>query len=261
MSLCRSIAALVLLAAPTESIAGTTCEPTPQGDLCVSQVDFMQFAEQAYMSQLQSQWCWAASISMVFAFHDHLVSQARIVSDVYGAPENIPAQTGIVIANELNRCWADDYGATFQSQLTGAYDFDAGVNALTNAMIVGELDQDRPLVIGNRTHAMVLTAVQYYPTPGQPNIVAGGVFDPWPGIGARGLTTAELYPMHVGGDLRFLATVSVTDAQCVPPPPGPSPGFDDGGCGGAQVTPRASLTTSGFVVLAVLLVLRRRPRR
>jgi hypothetical protein len=55
------------------------------------------------------------------------------------------------------------------------------------------------------------TAIQYFATPYGPQIVSIGVFDPWPGTGARGLTPAEMMPAHMGGSLRFLATVRVTD--------------------------------------------------
>lgn len=180
------------------------------------------------MSQASSQWCWAASISMVFAFYGHPVSQSRIVTEVYGAPANIPAQAGIVIANELNRAWVDDRGEAFTARLTGAYDAQAGVNTLTNTSIINELDQNHPMVIGARTHAMVLTAIQYYVTPQGPNVVAAGVFDPWPGIGARGLALDELYKQASGGSLLFAATVRITDTEEEPSTPqGPTPSTPD----------------------------------
>lgn len=249
------IIAVCTLATERDAKAYTTCEQTPQGELCISQVDFTGFAQEAYMSQLQSQWCWAASISMVFAHHGYQVSQQRIVTDVYGSPENLPAMAGIVIANQLNRCWVDDFGDSFQSTVTGAYDADYGVYALTNQQIVYELDQDRPMVIGARTHAMVLTAVQYYRTPQGPNIVAAGVFDPWPGVGARALATDELYPVHLGGSLRFLATVSVSDytGEC---PIAPPPEYPDGGC-----TASGRHAPTGFVLLLLTAVWTLRRRR
>ena len=42
-----------------------------------------------FASQQASQWCWAASISNLFAYHGHDVSQARIVSEVYGSVANM----------------------------------------------------------------------------------------------------------------------------------------------------------------------------
>ena len=233
--------------------ATTSCQPTPQGELCVSEVDFARFAQEAYQPQYQTQWCWAASISMVFAYHGHPVAQPRIVSEVYGQPVNMPAQAGIVMAQQLNRTWVDDRGASFAAQVTGAYDWDAGVNVISNQQLVAELERGHPLVIGNRSHAMVLTAVQYFKTPYGPNIVAAGVFDPWPGIGPRALTPDELYPIHLGGSLRFLASVRISDAQSRPrPPPPPPPPYEDGGC--LSTSHQAGNPAGGLLLLLVAMV-------
>lgn len=202
--------------------AATTCQPTPQGALCTSQVDFLQFAETAFMTQEASQWCWAASLSMVFSYYQHPLSQQRIVIEVYGGVQNIPAN-GYVIASKLNGCFVDDTGAKFSSKLVAAYDADAGVNAISNPQIISALDKGQPLVIGTHSHAMVLTAIQYYQTPAGPNVVAAGVFDPWPGQGPRSLQMDELYPAQLGGSLRFLALPRITDDCAVQPPAPPAP--------------------------------------
>jgi hypothetical protein len=202
---------------------------------------------------------------MLYAYYGHPVAQARIVSDVYGGPENIPAGTGYTIAGELNRCWVDDAGGEFASELTGVYDADWGVNALTNQEIVAELAAGHPLIIGARTHAMVLTAVQYQETPYGPNIIGAGVFDPWPGVGARALYPDELVAVENGGSLRFLATArvfDVSDGACPVQPIDPGPGFGPPGtC--ASVAGRSSSGVGGGVaaLAAALLVVARRRRR
>lgn len=233
--------------------AATTCEPTPQGQLCTSQVDFMAFAETAFMHQLQSQWCWAASISMVFSYYQHPISQSRIVSEVYGGLQNLPG-AGYVIASKLNGCLVDDAGDSFQSRLVAAYDADAGVYAITNQQIISALDREQPLILGARTHAMVLTGIQYYQTAQGPYVVAAAVFDPWPGVGLRPLQMDELYPIHLGGSLRFLALPNVSDVSgpcpvAPPPPPDPMPG----GCSSTTSPSRLVL-----VVVGLLFALRRR---
>jgi hypothetical protein len=114
------------------------------------------------------------------------------------------------MARQLNRQWTDDYNMRFTARVNGLYDADAGILGLTNAQIVNTLANDNPLVIGARSHAMVLTAVTYYDTIAGPNVVAAQVFDPWPGIGMRALQSDELVPMHLGGSLRFLAAVDIT---------------------------------------------------
>lgn len=201
----------VHVAVSMQALAKTTCQLTAQGQLCISQVDFNTFAQTAYQNQESSQWCWAASISMLFSYYKHPISQQAIVQSLYGGIINLPSGPGWNIASRVNTTWVDANGKRFRAQLTGAYDFDAGVMTVNNAMLVNELDQERPVIIGTRGHAVVGTAVQYIQTPAGPYITSIGVFDPWPGRGARGLDAREALAMHMGGDLRFLATVRITD--------------------------------------------------
>lgn len=198
-----------VLAAPSVVRGDVTCFPGPFGQLCRAEVDFASFHQFAYQNQQKSQWCWAACISMVFSYFGHPVSQERIVREVYGSDVNMPALAGITMARQLNRPWTDDRGQRFVCRLTGAYDAMAGVHALSNAQVVNELSQRRPIVVGTGGHAVVLTAIEYAPTPMGPNVVAGGAFDPWPGRGARGLMPMELTPAHLGGALQFVATIAI----------------------------------------------------
>jgi hypothetical protein len=51
--------------------------------------------------------------------------------------------------------------------------------------------------------------MEYFPTQMGPNVRAVGVFDPWPGRGARNLSVFEMTPKNQNGGLMFIATVSV----------------------------------------------------
>ena len=265
----------VLLGAPGAE-ANVVCQNVPQGRLCTAQIDFQRFAQTAYMQQAMSQWCWAASISMIYSYYGYAVSQPRLVQEVYGGIGNIPAMTGYTIAQQLNRAWIDDRGVPFTSQLTGAYDPQFGVRAIGNAQIVNELANERPLVIGARTHAMILTMVQYLDQPTGPNIVSAGVFDPWPGQGARLLQQDEIVPVEFNGSLRFLAAIRVSASSPPPPPPPPtatpdagviviSPGTrtdrDTRSSGFRGTAHPAPAAPSGIVMLLGLVPLLRRRRR
>ena len=175
---------------------------------CLAQVAFPQFAA-TYEQQYQSEWCWAASISMVFAYYGHPISQQRIVSEAYGAPVNMPAVSGFLIAQALNRVWIDDRGRQFKASLKAAFDAQSGVEAINSAVIVEALANGHPLVVGARGHAMVTTAVYYISTPNGPGILNVGVFDPWPGVGARNLLPDEMVPVPFGS-LTFLALALIT---------------------------------------------------
>jgi hypothetical protein len=180
-----------------------------EGPVARAEVDASSFAT-TYRAQAMPEWCWAASIANVFAFYGHQVSQQAIVTQVYGAAVNRPALTGAVIAAQVNRVWTDDNGNRFRARLTAAYDFDAHVFAINNQFIINELIHDRPLLFGNTNHCMVVTAVDYSPY----RVLGVGVFDPWPTSGgARNLAPTEMMPMNQGGQMRFLAALTVTDLR------------------------------------------------
>lgn len=203
-----SIGALAFgVASATKTLAYETCGP----QACEAGIDIRHISAN-YDSQYQSQWCWAASISMVFRHYGYRVSQERIVRETYGVVGNIPAVTGFAISKNLDREWQDDEGQSFSVEIEGLYDADAGIMSLTNGDIVDALRDERPLIIGNRSHAMVMTAVAYVPYPGNPQIFNFGVADPFPGAGLHGAQPRELYPMHMGGDLRYLCLPRVQES-------------------------------------------------
>jgi hypothetical protein len=101
------------------------CMPHPMfGQVCEAGVSLPHIA-QAYDTQQQTQWCWAASIEMIFRFYGYNVPQPAIVQQTYGAVTNMPAVTGYVISQNLNRNWVDQNGKHFHVQIEGLYDADA----------------------------------------------------------------------------------------------------------------------------------------
>lgn len=170
--------------------------PTAYGQMqrCTAGIQSMNF-QQAY--QLQSEWCWAACISMLFEFHGHKVSQQRIVEETWGTVANMPGQP-LQILSDLNRTWKDDSGVPFRSL--------ADMRSVNIYTAVDDLKNDDPLIIGALGHATVLTAIT-----GDINMTTGAwqieeviVRDPWPGNGGRRLLT----PME-WGNLEFAARVRV----------------------------------------------------
>jgi hypothetical protein len=173
------------------------------------QIPFEEF-QQVYESQEKDKWCWAACISMLFHFYGHPIPQAKIVSSIYGIPVNMPAQAGIVIASRLNRKWQDETGDSFNSRLVAAYDYAAGVYKLDNPILVRELRNQHPIIIGVGPHAVVLIGVEYdqYPN-GFINVTRATVFDPWPGVGIRYLNPQEIIASPQG--YSFAATIRIEE--------------------------------------------------
>lgn len=95
-------------------------------------------------SQEQSEWCWAASISMLFGYYGHPVSQEQIVRQAFGQLVNMPGSPAL-ISQALNREWVDTRGKHFRSSAIYS-DAAAGGGAVNNDVIANELADVRSVV-------------------------------------------------------------------------------------------------------------------
>ena len=178
----------------------------------------------AFALQENSQLCWAATISNLFAYHGHPVSQTRIVTEVYGGLVNMRSGNYSNLSRLLNRPWQDDSGRPFSSRLTAAMDLLNGVVAITNNTIRDALASNRPLVIGTTNHAMLAVGMRYRDVGGQVAEVLGvDVFDPFPGQGFRSARPEEVTPVPRGGALMFIAEARISSSSATrertPEPP------------------------------------------
>jgi hypothetical protein len=180
--ICTIVALIVAgsLSSTTRTSAAVNCGPfveTAYGPVqtCDAGIPSQQLDIVAQVEpdvQLQSQWCWAASISGIFAYYGHPVSQTRIVQQAYGGVVNMPGTPRAIMAS-LNRPWVDDGGRPFRvsADLYSA-------NWITAAQ---DLARGQPLIVGSLGHAMVVSATEYWRFPsgvGQTQSVT--VRDPWP---------------------------------------------------------------------------------
>lgn len=155
-------------------------------------------------------WCWAASMSMIFAYYGHQVDQSTIVSRFYGAAVPI-AGDPLAMDVGFNSQWIDTSGRSFRvtSKITDLY---RGTSfQVSNIDIVAALTQEKPVFYCDQTHAMVLVQVDYINTPSGVDILAGGVIDPWPAsFGFRALDPNQ-------GELAgsYVAISDVTDVSQV----------------------------------------------
>jgi hypothetical protein len=171
-------------------------------------VNMLQLA-QAITTQQCAEWCWAASISMIFSFYGHPVSQLEIVAGTYEGLICTAANT-TTIERDLTGSFIDDNGRSFTSQITAAYDYYNGINSLTNAEIISELSNDHPLLYCNTDHAEVIYSASYFGSQNQPNIQEVNVIDPWP-LNQRShpLSISEIVPANLGGEMTFVASVRI----------------------------------------------------
>ncbi len=134
-------------------------------------------------SQNNTNWCWAASLQMIFNYYGVSIDQNQIVARSYGTDEfgNLPNWTGsfqLITAN-LNNWNIDNRGR--QYSVTASLHW----GAPTPIYLIQELTAGRPVLIGyksgpNTGHAVVITACSYIQTMNYPVIQTIIVRDPYP---------------------------------------------------------------------------------
>ena len=161
---------------PTDTMTPMGVHPV---ELCTTGISSITF-KQAF--QQQNEWCWAACISMVFAYYKHVIDQERIVKETWGTVANMPGLPRDIL-RDLNKRWTDDAGHSFQCQ--------GDVYSVNVNTAVQDLIDDHPLIIGALGHATVLTAItsEVDTVTAQFEIQQVIVRDPWPGSGGRRLLT------------------------------------------------------------------------
>ena len=71
-------------------------------------------------------------------------------------------------------------GKLFSQQIEASYDPANGKVQTDNAIILTELQQNRPLLYANNHHCMVVVEATYILTAMGPNVTGVSVLDPWP---------------------------------------------------------------------------------
>lgn len=199
---------------PSRALQGrsATCEPADARGVqrCSVGLDEQRMARIA-QSQRESQWCWAASIAMVFAGAGYQVSQEDVVRARFGELVDLPVR-GSDITDLLNRSWRDASGRSFAAQALGRRTGNDMRAATLD--ILRELESGRPLVVGFASHAVVLARVQFerFTREGAVRIVALDVLDPAPGAGMRRVHADSLR-------LTYVASVQVAAQQAFGQPP------------------------------------------
>lgn len=193
------VAVLWMAAAGTAS-ARTTCRPAaePGVERCVSGLPAAAVSA-IFQPQQASNWCWAASITMLLRSHGVVVPQEQVVRTVFGRLENERASASAMV-DLLDRTWSDAAGnqGVASTQPLPPWRRDLGLAA---PEVLDDLARDKPLLLGVQQHAMLLVQVTYERrTDGAPLTPAGVrllnalVLDPASRNWLRALQPAERQP-------------------------------------------------------------------
>jgi len=202
----KSIATGMMGLAAAEAFADGGCTMIGPGlQRCDVGIPFTAATQKA-KQQHMSEWCWAASISMAFAFHGYEVAQERIVAEAWGGIVNVPGSPEAILES-VNRRWKADDGTLFSASGT-PYD-------VSIPTIVEDLKANYPVLIGTMGHMMVLTHIAWIQNAyGAWQIVDATVRDPWPyNQSRRALSPAEWANTQIAVRLRTERDDSDDDDQ------------------------------------------------
>ena len=216
MALTRAVACIqasvlavgLWLASLQAASAESACAPASQPGIerCVSGLSAAALTR-IFQPQQESNWCWAASVTMILRRYGVAVPQDEVVRAALGVPENQRASAR-AIASLLNRAWHDASGnaVAASAQMLAPWRQAQGVSA---PEVIDDLVQGRPLLLGAQQHAMVLVQVTYERridgnalTPAGVRLLRALVLDPASGQWLRNLQPNERQP-------DFLARVAV----------------------------------------------------
>ena len=133
--------------------------------------------------QHNSNWCWAASLQMIFNYYGVNITQEQIVGRSYGVDPggNLPNWAGSfeVITANLNNWNIDNNGRQYAVMAT------YGEGPPDPLYMIRQLEAQHPVLIGYQSgpysmHAVVITACSYIETYNGPIIQTVVVRDPWP---------------------------------------------------------------------------------
>jgi len=191
-----ALSVIALANNPEEVRAGTpSCRSIPDPRFpglqqCVVSVDAQHVTLTS--GQRLSLWCWAASLAMIFTSEGHPITQDEVVTQNFGAPENVSSGTMIATIGRLNRGYTESDGtSTFQSHATPMR---------TAADAEAALANDELILFTSTQHAMVQLSMTYQVAPGGPIVFKSGtLWDPAPrslGGGIRRIGRNELGPNY-----------------------------------------------------------------
>ena len=151
-------------------------------------------------NQMNSQWCWAASIQMVLNAYGVNISQQDVVSVTYGADSNgelINEPASVETIHQNLNSWGVDFNGRLY-QVTARL----GIGEPSAVDFVNELSNGIPIIICYKNdngggHAVVVTGVSTIETDSDTYLRSIIVRDPWPSVANLQNNGRVEYPLSV----------------------------------------------------------------
>jgi Papain-like cysteine protease AvrRpt2 len=133
--------------------------------------------------QKMSVWCWAASLSLIFTYEGHPISQEQIIIQNFDSLANAPAGDFLNFEERLNGEYIDANGKKFTSTAIQIFSSGDATRSLINGF---------PIIFSGIHHAFVQTSVTFSRSNTSNRLGTVGMFwDPEPGVGY--LRNSDLY--------------------------------------------------------------------
>lgn len=167
--------------------------------------EFVHFAAPEGKGRQQMEnWCWAACVQMVLNYHGLYVTQEQIVTRVYGAAVDRPANPEQIMTALTG--WAPD----MRGRRSAIYADPYSVDPVT---VINDLDNRWPLIVGLagptpavQGHAYVLTGAYFYLDGNQQPVIYRVILrDPYPTMESR----VEMAIEDFGRRLQFASRIYV----------------------------------------------------
>jgi hypothetical protein len=125
--------------------------------------------------QKTSVWCWAASMSLIFTYEGHPISQEQIIIQNFDSLANAPAGDFLNFEDRLNGEYIDANGKKFTS---------TAMQVFSTADATHSLVEGFPILFKGIHHAFVQTSLTYRHSYRNGRLGSVGTFwDPEPGVG------------------------------------------------------------------------------
>ena len=139
-------AAPLLLAWPAQAAPLCAPEKAMKGTkVCRAYIDSMKASQETDQASRDPRAIWVACVAVVFAMYDHIVPQARIMTEGYGGLDKIPVDAGIAVALPLTRTWKDEEGVGFRASFEPLFDDGAAGGAFDAKPLFGAIANGDPL--------------------------------------------------------------------------------------------------------------------
>src|ERR1700689_3089442 len=130
----------ISLAAAGPAAAAGKCVSVAYGGMCTSELPAFARIARNFPYEQQDRWCWAAAMSMIFAYYGYKLGQEAIIARAYNGSFDLSGDF-VDNARLLNRPWVDENGRAFDSTLHTLFAVTDDAQTVATGAMIAALDR------------------------------------------------------------------------------------------------------------------------